>query len=111
MYDAKVEGSELVPGKYPTWDLKVVNGIVPLISGDEEEAQRASVACFLQVGTIPQVPYAGVDWASFFLGRSSFGVLDTQVRSAIADSGAVDYEPYYDVVGDMLYTKIRKETA
>ena len=111
MYDARVDGTTSVPNAYPTWDLHVENGIVPLISDVNEEQQRANVAVFLQLGTVPSLLEVGIDWTGFFTKNVSFGDLDTMIRKALLDSDSTDFEPSYEIVDDNFYVVLKRTTT
>lgn len=111
MADARVNSTVKTADTYPIWDLFVENGIVPILSGAEENQQRANIAAFIQVGTIPQLPDVGVDWTGFFVKRLSFGDLDTSLRQSLYASGCGDYTPSYDIVDDQFYTTIKRVTT
>jgi len=108
MYDASVDSSAIVYNEYPTWDLKVVDGVCPLISGDNEEQQRAMVTAFLQYGTIPQLPEDGVDWTGFFTKKLNFGDLDVAIRQDLISAGLEDFDPSYEINGEDFVTVIKR---
>ena len=94
---------------YPVWDIKTEDGIVPIISGDKEDTQVATLACFLQVGTIPQLPEAGVSWTDFLTGVKTFGEIDAQIRESIRNAGKFEYMPIYKIENDRLTLEVGKE--
>lgn len=108
MYDATVDSSAIVLNEYPIWDLKVVNGVCPLVSGDAEEQQRAMVTAFIQLGTIPQLPDSGIDWTGFFTKRLIFGDLDVSIRQDLIAAGLDDFDPSYEINGDDFVTVIKR---
>ena len=81
---------------FPTWDVNVVNGVVPLISGELERIQTAAMAAFIQVGSVPQLPEVGVPWAEFQTGGATFGDIDAAIRKAAQASNVSDFTPNYD---------------
>lgn len=91
-----------------SWDCKVVNGIVPIISEDEENLQNAILAGFLIKGTIPLLPDAGVPWPDFLTKKITFGDLDYFVRESLVQVGREDYNPQYDIQKDMLVMTMSK---
>lgn len=91
-----------------SWDCEVQNGNVPIITDDSEEVQNATLAGFLIVGTIPQLPEAGVPWTDFLTGKISFGVLDFYIRDSLSAAGKDNYYPQYDVEDDQLTMKVGK---
>jgi hypothetical protein len=95
----------------PIWDLKTEGDIVPIISGDKEDVQTATLACFLEKGTIPQLPDAGVDWASFLTKDRTFGELDAEIRQSLRNADKMDYQPNYQIDGDRLTLAVSKELA
>jgi hypothetical protein len=100
--------AESVSGDYPVWDVKVENGIVPIIHDDEEDLQTATLAAFLDKGTIPLLPDMGVPWTDFMGGNISFGDLDNDIRVAIRDAGQDTYEPVYSLENGRLVVGVRK---
>lgn len=93
----------------PVWDLKTEEGIVPIISGDKEDVQIASLACFLEKGTIPQLPEAGVEWTQYLTGNKTFGELDAEIRDSLRKAGKVEFQPNYSIEGDRLTLAVSKE--
>lgn len=103
--------AEDMTGEHPIWDLKTEGGIVPIISGDEEDIQIASLACFLQKGSIAQLPEAGVDWTDYLTGDKTFGELDAEIRESLRKAGMEEYQPDYQIVGDKLTLVVSKELS
>lgn len=91
-----------------SWDCEVQNGNVPIITDEREEVQNATLAGFLIVGTVPQLPEAGVPWTDFLTGKITFGVLDFYVRDSLANVELQNYMPQYDIVDDQLTMSIGK---
>lgn len=104
--DMKMKAETITATENPVWDVKVRNGIIPIISGKEEQVQTATLAGFLELGTIPQLPEAGVNWQGFLTGAVTFGELDTQIRQSIQDAGVSQFTPEYDLVEDKLIMTI-----
>lgn len=95
--DLKMSSSTLqTPTSFPLWDFAVEDGIVPLINGNEERVQTAAIAAFLQVGSIPQLPTAGVPWAEFETNGATFGDIDAAIRKAAIACGVSDFQPQYE---------------
>jgi hypothetical protein len=93
-----------------SWDCDVKNGDVPIVTDEKEEIQSATLAGFLIVGTIPQLPEAGVPWTDYLTGKITFGVLDFYVRDSMSAAGKSEYFPKYDVENDQLTMKVGKVT-
>ncbi len=91
-----------------SWDCEVQNGDVPIITDETEEVQNATLAGFLIVGTVPQLPDAGVPWTDFLTGKITFGVLDFYVRDSLMAAGKDEYYPQYDIEDDQLTMSIGK---
>ena len=91
-----------------SWDCKVSNGIVPIITGDEEDLQCATQAGFLIKGTIPQLPDVGVPWTEFLTNKLTFGELDYYVRDSLQNAEKETFYPQYDVENDQLTMSIGK---
>lgn len=103
--------AEELTTEYPVWDLKTEGGIVPIISGDKEDVQIASLACFLEKGTIPQLPDAGVEWASYLTRNKTFGELDAEIRESLRKAGKEEFQPNYEIDGDRLVLAVSKEIS
>ena len=73
-----------------------------VIKDDEEDLQCATIAGFLIVGTVPQLPEAGVPWTDFLTGKIPFGVLDFYVRESLSNVGRDNFYPQYDIQDDKL---------
>ena len=100
--------TEVITTEGVTWDCDVENGIVPIITDDDEDLQCATLAGFLITGTVPQLPEAGVPWTDFLTKKISFGVLDFYVRESLLNVGKDNYYPEYDVEDDKLTMSIGK---
>ena len=107
--DAQMDSSTKSPTSYQEWDYAVVNGIVPILEGEQEKAQSATMAAFLQLGTIPQLPEEGVDWTGFFTGDVPFNEIDNSIKNNLATLGLVDYYPTYDTINDSLVAQVGKQ--
>lgn len=104
--DMKMKAEKISAYENPIWDVKVKNGIVPIISGNDEKIQNAILAGFLELGTIPQLPDVGVNWPGFMTGAVSFGELDTGIRQSLQDAGVGQFQPDYDLEEDSLIMTI-----
>lgn len=93
----------------PVWDVKTEEGIVPIIMDDDEDVQCATLACFLERGTIPQLSSVGVDWAGFLTGGKTFGELDSEIRQSLRLAGMEEFQPDYQIVGDKLTLQVKRE--
>lgn len=93
-----------------SWDCKVIDGIVPIITGDEEDMQCATQAAFIIQGTIPQLPDVGVPWTEFLSNNMTFGELDNYIRESLRNVDKETYYPFYDTQEDQLTMTIRKKT-
>ena len=93
----------------PIWDIKVKNGIAPIIYGEEENVQTATLACFLEKTSIPQLPDMGVPWTDYLTSQISFGELDAEVRQSIDNCGKSGFRPDYIVDGEHLTLTVVKE--
>jgi hypothetical protein len=88
------------------WDIDIDKNIAPIISGEQENSQMASLACFLEKGTIKQLPEIGVEWSKYLTGQKSFGEIDAQIRISLLNAGLETYRPDYQIVGDKLTLNI-----
>lgn len=91
-----------------TWDCKVTNGIVPIISGDEEDIQCATIAVFLIVGSVPQLPNVGVPWTKYLTKEITFGELDFYVRDSLQKVDKNTYYPQYNIKDEQLIMSVGK---
>lgn len=100
--------AEKITDQGVSWDCDVKDGLVPIIKDDEEDLQCATIAGFLIVGTVPQLPEAGVPWTDFLTGKITFGVLDFYVRESLLNVGKDNFYPEYDIEEDQLTMKVGK---
>ena len=91
-----------------TWDCDVEDGLVPILTDDEEELQCATLAAFLIVGTIPQLPSAGVPWTKYVTQEISFGELDFYVRDSLQKAEKETYYPQYNIEDGKLTMTVGK---
>lgn len=99
--DLKMKSEEITTAGV-SWDCEVKNGEVPIIMDDEEDLQGAVIAGFLIMGTVPQLPQAGVPWTEFLTHKITFGVLDFYVRESLSNVGRDNFYPQYDIQDDKL---------
>lgn len=90
------------------WDVKVTNGIVPIILDEDERLQCATLAGFLIKGTVPQLPEVGVPWTDFLTKKISFGELDFYVRDSLSKVDKQTYYPSYEIVDEKLTMQVGK---
>lgn len=107
--DLKMKEEKITSSAHPVWDLKVEDGIVPIIYGDEEDVQTATLAGFLEYGSIPLLPEAGVPWTDFLTGKITFGELDADVRDSLSAAAKDTFYPDYQIVEDTLVMTIGKQ--
>lgn len=101
--DMKVSRSTAqTASQFPNFDVAVENGIVPLVSGNDESVQAAALAAFIQVGTIPQLPGVGVPWAEFSTNIATFGDVDAAIRKAAAAANVSNFSPDYSIENEKL---------
>lgn len=93
-----------------SWDCKLKDGIVEIVTGEKEDIQTATLAGFLIKGTIPQLPEAGVPWLEFLTSSLTFGELDYFIRESLQQAGKDIYMPDYDIQNDQLTMTIGKAT-
>jgi len=105
--DLKMRAEEITTAGV-SWDCKIEDGIVPIITGDEEDMQCATQAAFLITGTIPQLPEAGVPWSDFLTEKITFGELDFYVRDSLQKVEKETFYPQYEVDNDKLTMSIGK---
>lgn len=107
--DMKMKAEEITTAG-TEWDVKVQDGIVPIITGDEESLQCAIQAGFIIKGTIPQLPDVGVPWTDFLTKKITFGTLDYYVRDSLQKVGKETFLPQYDIENDQLTMSIGQKT-
>lgn len=105
--DLKMQAEDITSAGV-SWDCDVKDGIVPIITDDQEDLQSATLAGFLITGTVPQLPEAGVPWTEFLTGKITFGVLDFYVRDSLANVEKSEFNPRYDIENDQLTMSIGK---
>jgi hypothetical protein len=110
MADAQMASTITPVDGFPMWDFNVVGQDVPYIEGIEEEAQAAEIACFTQRGLVPQLPYVGPDWLSFFMSKITFGDLDAMVQDALTTAAVRNFFPDYSVLNDKLTLTLKRRT-
>lgn len=88
------------------WDCSVKDGIVPIVTGDEEGLQCATMAAFLIQGTIPQLPNAGVPWTRYLEQKLTFAEIDYYIRDSLFKCDKANYYPEYDISNDKLTMSI-----
>lgn len=106
--DIKMDAESITATAHPVWDVKVEKGIVPMITGDEEDLQTATLAGFLEKGSIPLLPDAGVSWSDYLTKEITFGELDAEVRDSISEAGKDNFYPDYEIENDQLVMTIGK---
>ena len=106
--DMQMAAERIDGTNFPVWDVKVKDGIVPIITGNDEDLQRAVLAGFLELGTIPNLPLVGVPWTRYLAKEITFGDLDVAVRDSLRQAGAEGYQPEYDLTGDKLTMTVGK---
>ena len=103
--DISMSSTQGVP---PTWDLVSVSGIVSWIKGDAEKLQAAQLAAYLNLGSTPQLPDQGTDWTGFFTGNTTFGTIDSQIRTNINNSIGQGFYPDYELVNNKMKVTIKQ---
>ena len=103
-----MDAESITATAHPVWDVKVEKGIVPMITGDEEDLQTATLAGFLEKGSIPLLPDAGVSWSDYLTKEITFGELDAEVRDSISEAGKDNFYPDYEIENDQLVMTIGK---
>lgn len=90
------------------WDCTVKDGIVPIISGEAEGLQQATLAAFLIKGTIPQLPEAGVPWTKYLEQKLTFAEIDYYIRDSLYKCEKANYYPEYSIKDNKLVMTIGK---
>lgn len=105
--DIKMKVEEITANDI-SWDCQVEDGIVPVLSAEEEELQDATQAGFLIRGTIPQLPDAGIPWTDFLTGKLTFGELDFYVRESLRKAEKETFYPQYNIENEKMTMTIGK---
>lgn len=106
--DLRMKAEKVTETGEKQWDVKVIDGIVPILTDEEENQQTATLAAFLIKGTIPQLPEVGIPWTDYVTGKITFGDLDALIRDAIIAAGQDTYHPEYDLEGEEITISIGK---
>lgn len=93
-----------------TWDCEVKDGIVPIVTGSEEDLQCATIAAFIIKGTIPQLEDAGVPWPKYLTNEITFGELDFYIRDSLQKVEKQTFYPQYDIENGRLIMNIGNYT-
>lgn len=118
--DLKMSAENVTAGKHPVWDVKVdsvpkgdgkADFSVPIVYGETELSQRANLSGFLQTGSVPQLPDAGVPWQQYLTNKITFGELDAWIRQSLIQAGAVTYYPRYELSKDGLRLTVDRRNA
>lgn len=103
-----MQSSQSLPNQYQTWDYYVQDGIVPILEGSVEDSQAATIAAFIQLGTIPQLPDSGIPWVEFFTNTAQFNQVDNAIKLALNQLGLTDFYPKYDLMNGNLVAQVTK---
>lgn len=106
--DAQMQSSTALPGEFPTWDFVVTDSIVPIIDGENETRQAATITGFLQVGSVPQLPTAGIPWLEFTTGSVQFNQVDGAIKQNLINNNITTFIPDYDIVNGKIVTQMVK---
>ena len=97
-----------------SWDffIDTAQGIVPMITGANEDSQEASIAVFLTKDSTPQLAGSGqyVDWLGFFTEKISFGELDANIRQSLNNAGQSKFTPSYSMNNGQLQVAVVEGT-
>ena len=107
--DLRMKVQQQSESENPVWDVEINKGIVPIITGKIEHLQNAVLAGFLELGSIKQLPEAGVDWPGFITGVVTFGEIDSAVRDSLLKAGRSDFYPQYELEDEKLIMTIGTE--
>ena len=92
------------------WDFQITaDGTLATVESSAETKQRATVASFLQRGTVPQLPDTGTQWAEFLMGSILPSELNSQVLENIHElADTYSYTPRYVTKDGRLYVTIEE---
>lgn len=106
--DVKMASStDTTSSTFSTWDFDIKNGIASFITGDDADVQLATIAAFLQIGSIPQLPSVGVPWVEFLTHQVTFGDLDAALRSSAQNAGVTNFQPNYYIEDQNLVVRMK----
>lgn len=108
MIDIQMASTTTPENSYPVWDFVYNDGIVPYVRGSDEERQRAEVSCFMQRGSVKQLPYSGPDWLSFLTDKISFGDLDSMMQESLTATESQDFFPVYSASNEKLLVTVQR---
>lgn len=108
MIDVKMASTTTPDNSYPVWDFVCVDGIVPYVSGADEKRQRAEISCFMQRGSVKQLPYSGPDWLSFLTDKISFGDLDSMMQESLTATESQEFYPVYSTNNEQLLVTVQR---
>lgn len=90
MRDIKV----IIPGEDENWnlDVDIIDGDFLLLEKEEfTQDQRASIAAYKVLGSVPGYEQEGVDWTSWYQGKDNLVQINNQVNKAIQDDISPDF--------------------
>lgn len=91
------------------WDFELVAGLSIPLHGTPELNQRATIAAYIQKGTIPGLEETGVNWTGFMLGEINPRELDAEVRDNMyIFTGSTVFIPYYFIQNGKLQLSIQE---
>ena len=108
MIDIKMASTTTPENSYPVWDFVCIDGNVQYVSGDDEAKQRAEISCFMQRGSVKQLPYSGPDWLSFLTDKISFGDLDSMMQESLTATESQDFYPVYSASNEKLLVTVQR---
>jgi hypothetical protein len=89
--------SALTSTTFPTWDLELdSSGCLVTVTGTAEKKQKALIAGWQQLGTIPELLTVGVDWVGYLTGSITLATLLAQVNANLKLAQVTDYTPTFD---------------
>jgi hypothetical protein len=77
-------------------DLDFVNGAAAQLAAHDAELQRAYIACYLKLGSVPLQEDKGIDWAAFRNGKSTYNEIVCALNKNITTFiGAGKFAPVF----------------
>ena len=95
--DALLTQTQTPINALPFWDFAVANNVVPILQFPQDQAQQASVLAFTQIGLIPQIPNAGVNWTGLMINQDTISNIDTQITASL-NAAKMPYKVSYSTV-------------
>lgn len=107
--DILMISQDILDGIPQKWDIELKAGRTTALSGRPEQQQRAVIAAYIQLGTIPSLETTGIDWTGFLTGLKNARELDSDIRNNMRwFTGEAKFIPYYFTKNNTLRLSIQE---